>query len=133
MELQIQPQLDTKAFLVGASGMDVQDLEAFVRELNGVIFQKKTSDKDYRQRELLRGINQAVLPQEKRSQYWKLAEKMEAETLSDAEQQTFLKLVEEEETLRNERVKMMLELAQLRNISLNQLMLEMGLQPIGHG
>jgi hypothetical protein len=42
-------------------------------------------------------------------------------------------LVEEEETLRVERVKYLIELAQLRNITLPQLMEKLGLKKNKHG
>ncbi len=132
-KVQIQAAVDTKVFLTGAAQMKISELEVFVRELNTVIFQKKVKDKTYRQQELLRLINQTVLPKEKREQYWELAEKLELDSISEKEHQIFLQLTEEEELLRNERVKMLLELSQLKNISLAQLMDEMGLKPMGHG
>ena len=74
-----------------------------------------------------------MLPREKRALYLQLAQKLENDSITEPERQHFLQLTEEEETLRNERVKMLIELAQLRSISLNQLMEELGLQPVGHG
>jgi len=85
------------------------------------------------QRELLRRINQTVLPKEKRALYAQLVEKLENDTISESEHQRFLELTEEEEALRNERVKILLELAQLKNMPLNRLLQELGLQPVGHG
>lgn len=130
---QAQSVFDTKDALSKAADMGVQELEDFVRELNRVIFQKKTEDKTLRQRELLRLINQTVLPEEKRLLYLQLVQKLEDDIISESEHQRFLALTEEEEALRNERVKLLIELAQLKNMPLNQLLLELGLQPVGHG
>ena len=130
---QTQSVFDTKDALSKAADMGVQELEDFVRELNRVIFQKKTADNTFRQRELLRLINQTVLPQEKRLLYLQLVQKLEDDTISESEHRRFLALTEEEEALRNERVKLLIELAQLKNMPLNQLLLELGLQPVGHG
>lgn len=130
---QTQSAFDTKDALSRASDLGVQELEDFARDLNRVIFQKKAADKTFRQRELLRLINQTVLPKEKRALYTQLVQKLEGDTISEPEHRHFLELTEEEETLRNERVKLLIELAQLKNIPLNQLLLELGLQPVGHG
>lgn len=130
---QAQPAFDTEAALAKAANMNIQELEDFVRKLNRVIFQKKSVDTTFRQRELLRLINQTVLPRENRALYLQLVQKLESDSITEAERAHFLRLTEEEETLRNERVKMLIELAHLKNIPLNQLMEEMGLQPVGHG
>lgn len=129
---QTQSAFDTKDALSRASDLGVQELEDFVRDLNRVIFQKKAADKTFRQRELLRLINQTVLPKEKRALYTQLVQKLEGDTISESEHRHFLELTEEEEALRNERVKLLIELAQLKNIPLNQLLLELGLQPVGY-
>lgn len=113
--------------------LKVTELEAFVRELNGLIFRKKTADSPYRQKELLRLINQTVLSSKKHERYMELSERLESETISETERQEFLQLAEEDATLRNQRVSMLIELAQLRNLSLSALMEEMGLTPPGRG
>lgn len=128
-----QTAISTQEFLNGAIKLKVNELEAFVRELNGLIFRKKTADSLYRQKELLRLINQTVLPSEKHERYIELSERLESETISETERQEFLQLAEEDATLRNQRVGMLIELAQLRNLSLAALMEEMGLTPPGRG
>lgn len=130
---QAQPALDTEAMLAKAASMNVQELEYFVQELNRVISQKKSKDTLFRQRVLLRLINETVLSPEKRVLYLELVQKLENDTITEQERQHFLELTEAEESLRNERVKMLIELAQIRNVPLNQLMEELGLQPVGHG
>lgn len=119
--------------LATAASMNVQELEDFVQQLNRVIFQKKSSDTKYRQLELLRLINETALNPEKRVLYLELVQKLENDSISERERQHFLELTEEEETLRNERVKLLIELALIRNVPLNQVMEELGLQPVGHG
>lgn len=130
---QAQPLLDTESMLATAASMNVQELEDFVQQLNRVIFQKKSSDTKYRQLELLRLINETALNPEKRVLYLELVQKLENDSISERERQHFLELTEEEETLRNERVKLLIELALIRNVPLNQVMEELGLQPVGHG
>lgn len=90
-------------------------------------------DTEAMQRVLLRLINETVLPPGKRVLYLELVQKLEKDMITEQERHHFLELTEEEESLRNERMKMLIELAQLRNVPLNQVMEELGLQPVGHG
>lgn len=132
-ETQAQSAFDVEAILAKAASMNVQELEDFARKLNRVIFQKKSADTILRQKELLRLINQTALPREKRALYLQLVQKLENDSITEQERQHFLRLTEEEEALRNDRVKMLIELAHLKNIPLNQLLEELGLLPVGHG
>ena len=56
-----------------------------------------------------------------------LQEKMEVENIADAEYQELMMLVDKEEKIRNKRFQFLLELSQLRNISLPELMHNLGL------
>ncbi len=130
---QIQSIPDIKALLAAATAMKIQELESLMRELNGVLHQKKSKDKTNREKELLRLINEAILDKEKRERYWQLALLLEEGTMTAAEHTEFMHLVGQEELLRNARVKLLIELAQLRNMALPQLMEEMGLNSANHG
>ena len=124
-----QTNLDVKALLAQAAKMKIQDLESFARDLNGIITRKKTKNKDNQIKILLAKVNDTVLDTESRQRYFSLLEKLDAETISEPEHKEFLELVAKEESLRNERVKYLIEISQLRNIPLPQLMEEMGLKP----
>ncbi len=65
----------------------------------------------------------------KSERYVLLHHKLELENLSESEHKEFTDLVTEEENYRNERVKYLIELAQLRAVSLPQLMTNLGLNP----
>ena len=90
---------------------------------------KTISSKD---NNLLLQIHQTVLPKEKRLQYLALVEKLEQETISEEERERCLALAAEDDKLRNERVALMIQLAELRGVSFNQLMVDLGLQPINN-
>ena len=77
--------------------------------------------------------NSTVLNAEDRSRYLALAEKLETDQLTETEHQEFLKWVDKDEKLRNERLKFMIELAQMRNISLRELMQNLGIAPVFNG
>ena len=114
--------MDTQSLLSNADQMPVTELEAFVQQLNALITRKKTTDKNLRDTMLLDKINQTVLDKTKRERYQSLIYRMEMETISDIEHTELLKLVEQEEKIRVKRLKYLIELAQLRNITLPQLM-----------
>ena len=114
--------MDTQNLLSNASQMPLNELEAFVHELNAVITRKKTTDKSLRDTILLDKINQTVLDKAKRERYQALIYTLEMETISDVEHTELLELVEQEEKIRVKRLKYLIELAQLRNITLPQLM-----------
>ena len=124
---------DAKTLLATAATMKIQELETLMRELNGVLFRKKSKNKAYREKELLRLINVAVLEKEKRERYWQLAFLLEEGVMSDIEHAEFMGLVEQEESLRNTRAKLLIELSQLRGLPLIKLMEELGLNPLGRG
>jgi hypothetical protein len=131
--IQIQPQIDTHSLLHNMAQMPVMELENFIHEVNALIRRKKTQDKGYREGVLLEKINQTVLNKKQIDRYHILVEKLEADTLSEAEHTEFMLIADHEEKLRNRRVKYMIELAQLRNISLPQLMVTLGLKPVNNG
>jgi hypothetical protein len=132
-KIHIQTEIDTVLLLQGAAQMTIQELEHFVTELNGLITRKKTKSKVRQEKRLLAKINQAVLTPEKRQRYRILAEQLALEWIQPAEYAELSLLADEEEALRNERVKYMIELSQLKAISLPQLMQELGLKPLQYG
>ena len=64
--------------------------------------------------------------------YATLQEKMELGNLSDIEHKELLQLVEKEEKTRNKRFQYLIELAQLRSISLPELMQKLGLNTFNY-
>ena len=126
---KIQMQVDnTKLSLLGGfSEMPLKELEYFIRELNALAIRKRALDKGKRDKILLRKINETVLPEPIMERYLYLQEKMEVENLPDTEYQELLKLVTQEEKIRNKRFQYLLELSQLRGISLTELMNNLGL------
>ena len=125
--------MDKQVLIDSVAQMPISEMERFVQQVNALIIQKKTMDKSYRERFLLGKINQTVLSKEKIERYQKLVQKLEAETISKAEYKEFMKLSEVEEQLRYERLTYLVELAQLKSISLPQLMDNLGLNQPSHG
>jgi hypothetical protein len=119
--------MDAQTLLKDVSQMPLLEMERFVQSVNALITQKKTTDKTYRERFLLGKINQTVLAKEKIERYQLLVRRLEVETISDVEYTEFMALTDLEEQIRLERMTYLLELAQLRSITLPQLMTNLGL------
>jgi hypothetical protein len=112
--------------------LEVRDLEVFMNKLNTLLSQKKSQPKQYRIEELNQLINETVLDIDKRIIFNTLNEKLLNETMTKDENRVFLKIAEEEAQLRNKRVEYMIKLSQLRGISLQKLMSEIGLKPLNN-
>lgn len=131
--IQVQAEIDTRSLLKSMAQLPVKELESFLQEVNGLIIRKKMQDKEGQERLLFDKINKTVLDKKKIDRYHRLVEKLEAETISETEHAEFMSLANAEEKLRNQRVKYLIQLAQLRAVSLPQLMVALGLNAVHHG
>ena len=126
--LRIAPQTHPLSLLPNMAELPVSELEFYLIEISALIRRKQTTDKTFRERVLLDKISQTVLSKKKTQRYHELVYKLEFEIITDAEHAEFMRLANHEEKLRNQRVKYLIELAQLRAVSLPQLMLDLGLK-----
>ncbi len=124
--------IDTQSLLQNVAQMPVPELEKLVKDINALLRRKKTQDKTFRERQLLHKINCTVLNAIQTTRYQVLVEKLELSTITETEQIEFEALAHEEEKRRNQRVKYMLELAQIRAVTLPQVMASLGLIPLTH-
>ena len=129
---QIQSNKNIQSLIGGFSEMPLHDLESFISGLNALVLRKRVADKGKRDKALLLKINQTVLPELAMERYIFLQDKMELESLSESEYQELLILVSQEEKIRNKRFKYLLELSQLRGITLSELMNNLGLNPLNY-
>ena len=128
--VSIAPQTHTLNFLPNMAELPVSELEVYLIEISALIRRKQTTDKNMRERVLLDKINQTVLSKKKIQRHQELVYKLEFESITDAEHTEFMRLANHEEKLRNQRVKYLIELAQLRAVSLPQLMIDLGLKKV---
>ena len=126
------PTIDSQNLLRDADRMPVAELERFLKDINALLRRKRTQDKTLRERQLLFKINNTVLDAAKIERYQVLVEKLELGTMTDAEHSELGILTNHEEKLRNQRVKFMIELSQLRGVTLPQVMESLGLIPLTH-
>ncbi len=114
------------------SDLPLKDLELFLKELNSIVAKKRITDLQKREKLLLRKINESILNEKLLERYIDLQTKMELETLTDLEHQELLCLVEKDEKIRNKRFQNLIELSQLRSISLPELMQKLGLNTFNY-
>lgn len=122
--------IDIQSLLLYVDTMSAPDLEQFIKEMNALLRRKKVQNIAARERQLLHKIRKTVLDDTKKNHYQTLVKKSALGKLTDAQQAEFEVLAHQEERLRNLRVKYMLEIAELRGVSLGQVMESLGLVPI---
>lgn len=122
-------ELNFKTYLKSFTQFKIKQLETLIRELNILLLKKKKQNGDFDERALISQLNRTVLSKEKRTLYRLYSQKVEEETLTPVEKIAFDKLADEAEQLRNKRVKILIDLAQLRAVSLPTLMQDLGLNP----
>ncbi len=129
---QIQANNNIQSLIGGFSEMPLTDLESFINGLNALVVRKRVLDKEKQDKALLLKINQTILPEQALERYVFLQDKMELENLSESEYQELLTLVNKEEKIRNKRFQFLLELSQLRGISITELMNNLGLNTLNY-
>jgi hypothetical protein len=120
--------IDLNELLDGVAKLDTSELERFVVEVGGLLARRKATGLPVREAELLRAINQGV-PRAVSRRYHDLSTKLEEEALSPDEHIELLGLIDQIEQADAERLASLIELAQLRGVSLDALMDRLGIRP----
>ncbi len=94
----------------------------------GAETKKKVPRLSRKESELLLRISQDLTPQ-KRRRMEELTDKMEFDSITDKEHAELLRLSDETEKLAVERLRAVIELAKYRKISVDELMLQLGMEP----
>lgn len=126
--LQIQSHISLDDLLDDISQLDTPSLENFSAQILALLAKRKAASLPAEESDLLQKINQG-LPLEVQERYDALTAKRRAETITPAEYQELLVLVEQIEQAEAERVQHLIALAQLRQVSLNTLMQDLGIHP----
>ena len=119
--------IDLHTVLAGVAQLDLPELERFASDINSLVARRKAPYLPQREAWLLRKINRGVAPAV-RQRYMELHEKLLDETLSDEEHDELLGLIEIIEKADADRLKHLIELAQLRNTTLDALMDQLGIR-----
>jgi len=126
MTPQLELQLRKEAAKLGldASAYVVNTLREHLRQVQ----HDKTPHLIKRESYLLQQIN-VGLPEETWQRYKELINKRRAETLTSDEQATLIEISDRIEQLNAKRVKYLIELARLRQVSLSTLMKQLSIEP----
>ncbi len=110
------------------SRLDTPHLEDLLLEVSLMLAERKAPHLSRRESELLMKINQGLSAEVQR-RYDELMDKLRNETITSAERQELLRLIDQIEQADAERLQYLIELAQLRNVSVEELMAQLGIQP----
>ncbi len=124
--------MSTKELLQAVEKLRPSELDQFVSNVIALKAQRQAPHLTIAESDLLRKINQG-LPRELKKRWNQLARKRDARKLNPKEYQELLHLVDQIEELQTKRVKWMIQLAQLRKTSIDELMKELGIQTPAHG
>jgi hypothetical protein len=129
--IDFQAPMSLEELIKAADQLNENDLDRLLQEVAVLRTQRKAHVLPTEEARLLHKINQGI-PPELRTQYQTLRAKREAETLTEQEYQTLIQLSNQIEQIGAQRLEALANLAQLRRVSLNDLMETLGIQPVSH-
>ncbi len=124
-------QIEYDQLLSAALRLPRPELERFVAKLFALKAREETPNLSEAETRLLLKINQDI-PPAARKRMNELIDKRQANLISQAELEELIQLTDQSEELGVERLKCLIELAQLRNIPLDELMRQLGIKPVSH-
>ena len=128
IHVKSEVNIELDELLTGVSQLKTPDLEELLAEVSILLAHRKVASLPEREAELLQEINQA-LPASAQQRYDELNAKLRAETIRPSEHKELLALIDQSEMVAANRLEKLLELAQLRQVTLPELMNQLGIQP----
>lgn len=127
VQVTSQIELDFDEVLKGIAHLGTNELEQFVDKVIALQAQRRAPSLPANEAELLQKINRGV-PPKVRKRYHELNEKLHEETITQDEHQELLGLIDQIELADAERIRHLITLAQLRNLSVDSLMDQLGIR-----
>lgn len=127
MELNTAVQIDLKSILQGIALLDTNNLRLFGNEVLQLVLRRTADDEQVKELGLVYQIY-TLIPQETKLRYDELVAKLEREELNSKEHQEYVDLNEQMENFSVERLKLLIELAEIRQTTVPNVMLQLGLQ-----
>jgi hypothetical protein len=124
-------QVDTEQLLHAALQLPRSELDQFVTRLLVLRIQHDTPRLTQGEAELLLKINED-LPPAVQQRLDELISKRQTQSLTPAEHQELIHLTEQSEKVDADRMQHLLGLAALRNVSLDEVMRQLGIHPVLH-
>jgi len=126
--IQIEADLSSDQLLSAARQLPRREFDQFVTRVLSLRAERGAPILPAAESELLLKINHPV-PDDLQRRYDEMLARRDARTLTSEEHEELLGLTDQVEMLEAERMSNLLELAQLRRITLDELMDQLGLQP----
>ncbi len=126
LQLTSQIELELDEVLNSVSLLDTRTLDQFTERVLALRAKRYAPSLRANESDLLQKINQGV-PTSVRSRFHYLNERLHEELIAPEEHQELLQLIEQIEMADVARLKAMIELARLRNVSVNTLMQQLGI------
>ncbi len=126
--ISIEAQVSAHELLKAAAQLDNQELEQFVQEAIALQARRTAPSLPRDEAALLQLVNQGV-PARLQERYDALIARRRAECLTPEEHEELLQLTDEIEQLDAQRAEHLAQLAQLRGVSLTQLVNDLGIAP----
>lgn len=121
VQIESKINLDIEQLLTGVAQLDTPELEQFLASVSLLLSHRKAESPADAEADLLQKINQG-LPADVQQRYDTLRAKLQSETITAAEHQELLTLVDVVEHADAERLTHLIALSQLRQISLDDLL-----------
>jgi hypothetical protein len=128
VQITSEISIELDEVLDGVAKLDTPELERFLSQVSILLAQPKAPSLPQREAELLQKINQG-LPTVLQQRYDELSAKLKADTITPGEHQELLQLIDKIELADAERLQHLIELARLRNTSLDELMDQLSIHP----
>jgi HPt (histidine-containing phosphotransfer) domain-containing protein len=128
VQFKSEISIELDQLLAGVAQLDTPDLEKLLIQVRYVLAHRKNPSLPALEIELLQKINQ-TLPDESQRQYDDLSAKMRSGVITPNEHQDLLKLIDIVEQTDADRLQHLIQLSQLRNISLAELMQQLDIHP----
>jgi hypothetical protein len=125
-DVNVEAPISAEQLLKAVSQLSSPELEEFVQRVLMLQAQRRTLRQPHGEDELLREIHRQ-LPSDLQPRYDELVAKRRAETLTQEEYEELLRLTDEVETHNTRRVESLVQLSLLRQVTVDQLMKDLGL------
>jgi hypothetical protein len=120
--------IELDQLLDGVAQLETTDLEKFVEQVALILAQRKATRLHQSESDLLEQISQGI-PDSTQQRYVELSAKLRDQTITPDEHQEFLALIDIVEQADADRLQHLVELSRLRQVSLNDLMNQLGIHP----
>ena len=129
--LKIEAQISALDLLQAVQQLSQPELEQFIEQILQFKAQKNAPNLSKQESDLLLKINQN-LPIILQKKYEILIKKRHQENLTESEYEKLVELTDQVEKYQAKRIEYLTQLAQIRKISVSDLMAEMGVKPINN-